>query len=133
MPIFLSEEEYERCSHDPSLVAEKADAFITQLYNQLETVKAQSDAAAITAEQTCSLLEQKYVSLSSEFAKLESQNSQFNSSLEQRLSDLAQVQSEKHQIHLKSVNISPLSHIFFNPYYYFLTKFEFIVKFALGV
>ncbi|KAH7848388.1 hypothetical protein Vadar_002210 [Vaccinium darrowii] len=103
MPLFLSEDEYERCSHDASLVAEKADAFIRELYNQIETVKAQADAAAITAEQTCSLLEQKYVSLTSEFAKLESQNSQLNSTLEQHLSDLAQVQSLKHQIHLKSI------------------------------
>ncbi|KAA8523384.1 hypothetical protein F0562_009807 [Nyssa sinensis] len=103
MPLFLSEEEYERCSHDVSLVAEKADAFVRELYGQLETVKAQADAAAITAEQTCSLLEQKYVSLSSEFAKLESQNSQLNSTLEQRLSELAQVQADKHQIHLKSI------------------------------
>jgi nucleoprotein TPR len=84
-------------------VAEKADAFIRELYNQIETVKAQADAAAITAEQTCSLLEQKYVSLTSEFAKLESQNSQLNSTLEQHLSELAQVQSLKHQIHLKSI------------------------------
>ncbi|GFS36627.1 nuclear pore anchor [Actinidia rufa] len=52
MPLFLSAAEYEQCSHDASLVAEKADAFIGQLYNQLETVKAQADAAAITAEQT---------------------------------------------------------------------------------
>lgn len=103
MPLFLSEDEYERCSHDASVVAEKADAFIRELYNQLETVKAQADAAAITAEQTCSLLEQKYVSLTSEFAKLESQNSQLNSTLEQHLSELAQVQSLKHHIHLKSV------------------------------
>ncbi|THF95651.1 hypothetical protein TEA_015261 [Camellia sinensis var. sinensis] len=103
MPLFASEEEYERCSHDASLVAEKADTFIKEVYNQLETVKAQADAAAITAEQTCSLLEQKYVSLSSDFAKLESQNSQLNSALQQRLSELAQVQAGKHQIHLKSI------------------------------
>ncbi|CAL5341417.1 unnamed protein product [Camellia sinensis] len=103
MPLFASDEEYERCSHDASLVTEKADTFIKEVYNQLETVKAQADAAAITAEQTCSLLEQKYVSLSSDFAKLESQNSQLNSALQQRLSELAQVQAGKHQIHLKSI------------------------------
>ncbi|KAL6974118.1 hypothetical protein U1Q18_028301 [Sarracenia purpurea var. burkii] len=103
MPLFLSDEEYEQCSQDASLVADKADAFIRELYNQLDTVRAQADAAAITAEQTCSLLEQKYVSLFSELTKLESQNSQLNSTLEQRLSELAQVQAEKHQIHLKSI------------------------------
>ncbi|XP_019183396.1 PREDICTED: nuclear-pore anchor isoform X2 [Ipomoea nil] len=103
MPLFLTDEEFERCSHDPILVAEKADAFIRQLYNQLETVKAQADAASITAEQTCSLLEQKYVSLSSEFSALQSQQSQFNSSLDQRLSELAQLQADKHQLHLLSI------------------------------
>ncbi|XAR59903.1 hypothetical protein NMG60_11015913 [Bertholletia excelsa] len=103
MPIFVSEEEYERCSHDASLVAEKADAYIKELQNQLETVKAKADAAAITAEQTCSLLEQKHVMLSSDFVKLESQNSQLNSALEQRSSELAQVQAEKHQINLKLI------------------------------
>nr|GMD57863.1 nuclear-pore anchor isoform X1 [Ipomoea batatas] len=103
MPLFLTDEEFERCSHDPILVAEKADAFIRQLYNQLETVKAQADAASITAEQTCSLLEQKYVSLSSEFSALQSQQSQLNSSLDQRLSELAQLQADKHQLHLLSI------------------------------
>lgn len=101
--MFLSEEEYDRCSQDSALVAEKADAFIRNLSNQLETVRAQADAASITAEQTCSLLEQKYVSLSSEFSKLESQNAQLNSSIDQRLSELAQVQAEKHQLHLTSI------------------------------
>lgn len=103
MPLFLSEEEYERSKHDGALVAEKADSFIRELYNQLETVKAQADAASITAEQTCSLLEQKYVSLSSEFTYLQSQYSQLNSSLDQRLSELAQLQADKHQIYLQSI------------------------------
>ncbi|CAK9179681.1 unnamed protein product [Ilex paraguariensis] len=103
MPLFVTEEEFERCSHDASLVAERADAFIRELYSQLETVKAQADAASITAEQTCSLLEQKYVSLSSEFSNLQSQHSQLNSTLDQRLSELAQLQSDKHQLHLQSM------------------------------
>ncbi|KAK9278500.1 hypothetical protein L1049_028066 [Liquidambar formosana] len=103
MPLFLSDEEYERCSNNAALVAEKADAFIRDLYNQLETVKAQGDAAAITAEQTCSLLEQKYISLSSEFTDLESQNAQLNSSLDQRLSELAHFEAEKHGLHLKYI------------------------------
>ncbi|OVA15206.1 Tetratricopeptide [Macleaya cordata] len=103
MPLFLSDEEFERCSHDASLVAEKADSFIKDLYRQLETVKAQTDAASITAEQTCSLLEQKYISLSSDFAKLESQNAELNKTLEQRISELAEVQSEKHQLYLKAI------------------------------
>lgn len=103
MPLFISDEEYSRCSNDVALVAEKADSFIRDLYNELQTVKAQADAASITAEQTCSLLEQKYISLSQEFSKLESQNAQLNSSLQERLSELAQIQAEKHQLHLKSI------------------------------
>ena len=106
MPLFISDEEYSRCSNDVALVAEKADSFIRDLYNELQTVKAQADAASITAEQTCSLLEQKYISLSQEFSKLESQNAQLNSSLQERLSELAQIQAEKHQLHLKSVIFS---------------------------
>ncbi|KAM7532425.1 hypothetical protein LguiB_035835 [Lonicera macranthoides] len=101
--LFLSEEELERYSGDGRVVVEKADAFIKQVYEQLETVKAKADAASITAEQTCSLLEQKYVSLSSEYANLQSHHSQLNSSLDQRLSEIAQLQADKHQIHLQSI------------------------------
>nr|XP_043614030.1 nuclear-pore anchor [Erigeron canadensis] len=103
MPLFISDEEYTRISHDPSLISQKADAFISQLYNQIETEKAQFDASSITAEQTCSLLEQKYVSLKSEFVALQSQHSQVNSDLEKRGSELAQLQAEKHQIYLQSI------------------------------
>lgn len=114
--LFLSEEELERYSGDGRVVAEKADAFIKQVYEQLETVKAKADAASITAEQTCSLLEQKYVSLSSEYANLQSHHSQLNSSLDQRLSEIAQLQADKHQIHLQSVSnnylLSSLSFFF---------------------
>ncbi|KAG5559148.1 hypothetical protein RHGRI_008912 [Rhododendron griersonianum] len=47
MPMFISEEEYESCSHDASLVAEKADAFIRELYNQLEKYKGQTRSGAL--------------------------------------------------------------------------------------
>ncbi|KAF7148959.1 hypothetical protein RHSIM_Rhsim03G0230300 [Rhododendron simsii] len=47
MPMFISEEEYESCSRDASLVAEKADAFIRELYNQLEKYKAQTRSGAL--------------------------------------------------------------------------------------
>lgn len=103
MPLFLSEEEYSRCSHDPSMISQKADAYIRDLCNQLETAKAQYDASSITAEQTCSLLEQKYVSLKSEFAKLQSEHSHLSSTLEERVSEVAQIQADKHQIYLQSI------------------------------
>ncbi|VFQ58763.1 unnamed protein product [Cuscuta campestris] len=103
MPLFLTDAEFEGCSHDPRLVAEKADIFIRELYNQLETVKAQADADSITAEQNCSLVEQKYVSICSEFSALQSQHSQLNSSLDQRLSELAKLQEDSQQLHLLSI------------------------------
>ncbi|KAK4484958.1 hypothetical protein RD792_007563 [Penstemon davidsonii] len=103
MPLFISEEEFRQSSHDAALVAEKADSFIRDLYIQIETVKAQSDASSITAEQTCSLIEQKYVSLSAEFSSLQSQHSELNSSLEQRALELGQLQSEKQQLLLQSI------------------------------
>lgn len=103
MPLFMSDEEYERFSQDAGSVAAKADEFIRDLYNQLENVKAQADAASITAEQTCSVLEQKYVSLSSEYSALQLQYSQLNSSFEERLSELSQAQTEKQQAYLQSI------------------------------
>lgn len=105
MPLFISDEEYERCAQDAVVVAAKADEFIRDLYNQLENVKAQADAASITAEQTCSVLEQKYVSLSSEHSSLQLQYTQLNSSFEQRLSELSKVQAEKQQAYLQSVSL----------------------------
>ncbi|PKI65564.1 hypothetical protein CRG98_014064 [Punica granatum] len=103
MPLFLSDEEFARCSGDAALVAERADDFIRKLLKELETVKAESDAASITAEQTCSLLEQKYLSLSSEFSELQSKCAQFQSSLDQRLSELADVQAQTHQLRLQCI------------------------------
>ncbi|XP_026391680.1 nuclear-pore anchor-like isoform X2 [Papaver somniferum] len=103
MPLFLTDEEFVRCSNDVSVVVDKADSYIKDLYRQIETLKAQADASSITAEQTCSLLEQKYVSLTSDFAKLEGEKEQLAVTLEQHISDVAELQSQKHQLHLKSI------------------------------
>ncbi|KAI3935317.1 hypothetical protein MKW92_053400 [Papaver armeniacum] len=103
MPLFLTNEEFSRCSNDVSVVVDKADSYIKDLYRQIETLKAQSDASSITAEQTCSLLEQKYVSLTSDFAKLEGEKEQLAVTLEQHISDVAELQSQKRQLHLKSI------------------------------
>lgn len=105
MPLFMTDEEFRRCanSNDAASVAEKADAYIRELYKQVETVRAEADAASITAEQTCSLLEQKYLSLYSEFSKLETQNAQLQSSLDRNLADLAQLQAHKHQLNLQTI------------------------------
>ncbi|KAL8046095.1 hypothetical protein ABFX02_08G156700 [Erythranthe guttata] len=102
MPLFISEEEFRRCSDDAGLVAEKADAFIRELYSQIETVKAEADAGSITLEQSCSIIEQKYVSLSGEYSLLQSQQSELSSSLEKRTSELRQVESEKQQLLVQS-------------------------------
>ncbi|XP_059298950.1 nuclear-pore anchor [Lycium ferocissimum] len=103
MPLFISDEEYSRCSNDVVLVAEKADEFIRDLYNQLETVKAQADASSITAEQTCSVLEHKYVSLSSEYSALQLQYSELKGSFDGRVDELSRVQAEKQQAYLQSI------------------------------
>ncbi|XP_077232792.1 nuclear pore anchor [Tasmannia lanceolata] len=103
MPLFLSDEEFRLCSHDSSLVAEKADSYIQNLTLQLENFKAQVEASSITAEQTCALLEQKYLSLSAEFSNLEAENSRISASLEKTLSDLAEAQAHKHQLNIKAI------------------------------
>ncbi|WCJ28442.1 nuclear pore anchor [Euphorbia peplus] len=103
MPIFISDDEFSRHSDDVSYVSAKADEFIRNLQVHLDTVKAAADAASITAEQTCSLLEQKFLSLSSDFSSLEAQNAQLQKSLDDRLSELADVQAQKHQLHLQSI------------------------------
>ncbi|PON50254.1 hypothetical protein PanWU01x14_224500 [Parasponia andersonii] len=62
LPHFLSDEDFSSLRHDAVSVADRADAFIRDLQKELDTVRAQADAAAITDQQTCSLLEQKYLS-----------------------------------------------------------------------
>ncbi|CAM8902986.1 unnamed protein product [Rhodiola kirilowii] len=49
MPLFLSDEENQRCSNDTRLLVKKADAFIRDLSVKLETVKAQTEAARSTS------------------------------------------------------------------------------------
>ncbi|TKY49466.1 Nuclear-pore anchor [Spatholobus suberectus] len=103
MPLFLSDEEFARCSSDGAAVAAKADAFIRGLLHELDTVRAKADAADINAEQNCSLIEQKYLSLAAEFSKLESHVADLQSNLDQRLREIDEAQSQNHQIQLQSV------------------------------
>ncbi|XP_019443676.1 PREDICTED: nuclear-pore anchor-like isoform X1 [Lupinus angustifolius] len=103
MPLFISDEEFSRCAGDTATVAAKADAFIRGLLHDLDTVRARADAADINAEQNCSLIEQKYLSLAAEFSKFESQVSELQSSLDQRQRELAETQSQNHQANLKLV------------------------------
>ncbi|XP_058765279.1 nuclear-pore anchor-like isoform X1 [Vicia villosa] len=103
MPLFLSDEEFSRLSGDTTAVAAKADTFIRGLLNELDTVRAKADASDINAEQNCSLVEQKYLSLSAEFSKLESHASNLQSSLDQHLRDLSDAQAKNHQFQLQLV------------------------------
>ncbi|KAJ3700618.1 hypothetical protein LUZ61_004323 [Rhynchospora tenuis] len=103
MPLFLTEEEFRALSHDAAAVAERADAVIRDLRRQLDTVKAEADAAAIASEQTCAILEQRYAALSADLDLLRSENAQLAASSERHVSALAEAQAEKHQLHLKAI------------------------------
>ncbi|KAK8705798.1 hypothetical protein V6N13_049389 [Hibiscus sabdariffa] len=103
MPLFISDDELSLLSNDGAAVADRADAFIRELNRELETAKAKADAAVIAAEQNCSLLEQKFLSISGELSDLQSQNAQLQSSLDGKLAEFAQVQAEKHQLRLQTI------------------------------
>ncbi|KAK8648810.1 hypothetical protein V6N13_129553 [Hibiscus sabdariffa] len=103
MPLFISDDELSLLSNDGAAVAERADAFIRELNRELETAKAKADAAVITAEQNCSLLEQKFLSISGELSDLQSQNAQLQSSLDGKIAEFAQFQAEKHQLRLQTI------------------------------
>lgn len=83
MPLFMSDDEFSRYANDEAaaVLAEKADDHIKNLMAEVETVKALLDASSITAEQTCSILEHKHLSLSSDFSDLQAQFAQLRSSL----------------------------------------------------
>ncbi|XP_042407958.1 nuclear-pore anchor-like [Zingiber officinale] len=103
MPLFLSEEEFRLISDDATAVAQSADAAIRDLHRQLDTLKAESDASSIAAEQNCALFEQRYETLSSDLAQVRAENAQLSASLEKRFSEIADAQAEKHQLHLKAI------------------------------
>ncbi|KAE9621513.1 putative nucleoprotein TPR/MLP1 [Lupinus albus] len=103
MPIFISDEELSQFSGDAATVAAKADAFIRGLLHDLDTVRARADAADINAEQNCSLIEQKYISLAADFSKFKSQVSELQSSLDQSQRELAEAESQNHQVKLQLV------------------------------
>ncbi|KAL9236694.1 hypothetical protein vseg_011330 [Gypsophila vaccaria] len=105
MPEFISDDDFATVlsTGDVTATAERADAFIKRLYAEIETAKARADAAAITAEQNSSIIEHKYLSLTSEFSDLVSKNSEVDARVQQLCSELAHSQSDKHQLHLKFI------------------------------
>jgi len=106
MPLFISDEDLHRLSGDSTAVAAKADAFIRNLLNELDTIRAKADASDINAEQNCSLVEQKYLSLSAEFSKLESHAANLQSTIDQHVRDLNDGKAKNHQFHLQLVRFA---------------------------
>lgn len=96
-----SELEKERVNVDA--IVSKADAFVRALQEQVETQKARADATAINAEQTCALIEQKFLILSGQFSQLENEKEQSFATLERRSTELAQAQGQIHKLEIEAV------------------------------
>ncbi|KAJ1280991.1 hypothetical protein BS78_04G274600 [Paspalum vaginatum] len=103
MPLFISDEELRLLGGDTAAVAERADAAIRELRRQVDTVRAEADAAAIAAEQTCALLEQRYASLSAEFDRAQAEAAELTAAAERRAAELASSQAETHQLRIQAI------------------------------
>ncbi|XP_062222059.1 nuclear-pore anchor-like isoform X3 [Phragmites australis] len=103
MPLFMSDEELRLLGGDTAAVAERADAAVRELRRQVDTVRAEADAAAIAAEQTCALLEQRYASLSAEFDRSQAEAAELASAAERRAAELASSQAEIHQLRIQAI------------------------------
>lgn len=103
MPLFISDEELRLLAGDTAAVAERADAAIRELRRQVDTARAEADAAAIAAEQTCALLEQRYATLSAEFDRSQAEAAELTAASERRAAELAASQAEIHQLHIQAV------------------------------
>ncbi|CAI5462690.1 unnamed protein product, partial [Closterium sp. Yama58-4] len=103
MPLFLSEEELQALEGDVRAVARKAEEQIGSLLRQLETHKAQADAAEINAEQTCSLIEQKYLAVTDENAQLEREKGYLTADLDQKSAELAEIKAQVHRLQLEGI------------------------------
>ncbi|CAN6239472.1 unnamed protein product [Urochloa humidicola] len=103
MPLFISDEELRLLGGDTAAVAERADAAIRELRRQVDTVRAEADAAAIAAEQTCALLEQRYASLSVEFDRSQAEAAELSAAAERRAAELASSQAEIHQLRIQAI------------------------------
>jgi len=64
---------------------------------------AEADAAAIAAEQTCALLEQRYASLSAEFDRSQAEAAELTAAAERRAAELASSQAEIHQLRIQAI------------------------------
>lgn len=103
MPLFMTDSEFEKEHVNVDGIVSKADAFIRGLQEQVETHKARADATAINAEQTCALIEQKFLILSGQFSQLENEKEQSFATLERRSTELAQAQGQMHKLEIEAV------------------------------
>uniref|UniRef100_A0ACD5YQH7 Uncharacterized protein n=1 Tax=Avena sativa TaxID=4498 RepID=A0ACD5YQH7_AVESA len=103
MPLFMSDEELRLLGGDVAAVAERADAAIRELRNQVDTVRAEADAAAIAAEQTCALLEQRFTALSAEVDRYQAEAAELTAASERRAADLASSQADIHQLRIQAI------------------------------
>ncbi|KAG8072348.1 hypothetical protein GUJ93_ZPchr0006g42371 [Zizania palustris] len=103
MPLFMSEEELRLLGGDVAAVAERADAAIRELRQQVDTVRAEADAAAIAAEQTCALLEQRFATLSAEADRYQAEASELAAASERHAADLASSQADIHQLRIQAI------------------------------
>lgn len=108
MPLFMSDAEFQREKDNVNAVVVHADVFIRDLQQQLETHRARADAVAINAEQTCALIEQKFLALSSQFSQLENEKEQTVATLGRRSTELAQAQAQIHKLEIEAVCVCPL-------------------------
>ncbi|KAL3677732.1 hypothetical protein R1sor_020688 [Riccia sorocarpa] len=97
MAPFLSDEELRQRGGDDVV------EYVYDLRQQLETHKARADAAVINAEQTCALIEQKFLSLTTQFTQVENEKHQSIATLERRSGELGQAQSQIHKLELDAI------------------------------
>lgn len=98
MAAFISDEELKLKAGDEVV------AYVHELRLQVETHKARADAAVINAEQACSLIEQKFLSLTEQFGQLEHEKQQSMATLERRAGELGQAQGKVHKLELDAVS-----------------------------
>lgn len=98
MATYFSDEELKQRA------GEDVVEYVHELRLQVETHKARADAAVINAEQACSLIEQKFLSLTEQFGQLEHEKQQSMATLERRSGELAQAQGKAHKLELDAVS-----------------------------
>lgn len=103
MPLFISDTELQAAGGNIALIVEQADGHIQDLMQQLESQKARADAAGIMAEQHGAVVEQKFLTMSSQFKHMESEKTQLEHTLERRLAELAEVQAQVHKLELEGM------------------------------